>query len=173
MDHDQNETAKNTERRALGRYRRVLRNSSLKCTRVREAIARAALGFDGHFSVNDLVRALRSSGIQGANASSVYRAMPLMIQAGLVAPTLTPTHEGQLYERAFERDHHDHMICRVCGAVVEYHSEALGRLQRQIAEQYDFELEGHVHELRGRCKDCRQISEARVRVAEAHSLESE
>src|SRR5262245_14624805 len=115
--------------RAMRRYRRTLQINSLKCTEVREAIARAALGFAGHFSANDLLGVLQKAKIRGANASSVYRSVPLLIQAGLIEPTLAPTSRGQLYELAFEREHHDHMVCRVCGKVVEYHSHAIEKLQ--------------------------------------------
>jgi Fe2+ or Zn2+ uptake regulation protein len=40
--------------------------------------------------------------------------------------------------------------------VVEYQSEALEALQREIAARYEFELDNHTLELRGRCKTCRR-----------------
>ena len=38
----------------------------------------------------------------------------------------------------------------------EQPSEALEALQREIAEQHGFVVEGHVHEVRGRCRECRR-----------------
>lgn len=142
--------------RALTRLRSLLHDRSLKMSRVREAIARAALSYEGHFGVDELVGVLQRSGVHEAHMATVYRAVPLMVEAGLIQPALVASGEGQRYEASFEREHHDHLVCRRCGKVVEYHSEALEALQREIAARYEFELDDHVHELRGRCKECRQ-----------------
>ena len=141
--------------RALQRFRALLRERSLKMSKVRESIARAALGCRGHFTVEDLVRLLHARGVQDAHLATVYRAIPLLIEAGLIQPALVAKGDGQRYEIAFEREHHDHLVCTGCGRVVEYQSEALEALQREIAELHGFSVEGHLHELRGRCGDCR------------------
>ncbi len=141
--------------RGLERFRAVLRERSLKMSKVRESIARAALMYDGHFSVDELVQTLHERGVQDAHLATVYRAVPLMVEAGLIQPALVSKSDGQRYEASFEREHHDHLVCTSCGRVVEYQSEALEALQREIARRYDYELDDHVHELRGRCKSCR------------------
>jgi Fur family ferric uptake transcriptional regulator len=141
--------------RALERFKNVLHGRSLKMSTVRESIARAALNYDGHFSVEELLRVLRSKGVSEAHLATVYRAIPLLVEAGLIAPALLSKGDHQRYEAAFEREHHDHLVCTLCGRVVEFVSEALEALQREIAERYDFELDDHVHELLGRCEDCR------------------
>lgn len=142
--------------RGLDRFRSVLRERSLKMSKVRESIARAALAYQGHFSVEELVRALQNEGVNDAHLATVYRAMPLMVEAGLVQPALISRADGQRYESAFEREHHDHLVCTSCGKVVEYQSEAMEALQREIAGRFEFELDDHVLELRGRCKACRR-----------------
>lgn len=125
-------------------------------SKVRESIARAALNYEGHFSVEDLVKLLHENGVGDAHQATVYRALPLMVEAGLIQPALVSKADGQRYEASFEREHHDHLVCTSCGRVVEYHSETLEALQREIAQRYGFELDDHVHELRGRCRDCRR-----------------
>ncbi len=144
--------------RALDKFRAVVRAQALKTSMVREAIARTALTQPGHFSVDELVQELRANGVAEAHMATVYRAVPLLIEAGLIQPALLSQGEGQRYEVAFEREHHDHLVCTGCGRVVEFHSEALEALQRDIADRYDFLLDDHVHELIGRCKNCRSSS---------------
>lgn len=143
--------------RALERFRAALHARSLKYSKVRESIARAALIYDGHFSVEDLLRHLQADGVRDAHLATIYRAMPLLVESGLVQPALVSKADGQRYEAAFEREHHDHLVCTTCGKIVEYQSEALEALQREIAVRHGFELEDHVHELRGRCRDCRKL----------------
>jgi Fur family transcriptional regulator, ferric uptake regulator len=142
--------------RALERFRAVLHARALKMSKVRESIARAALAYEGHFRVEELVRVLHAQGVRDAHVATVYRAVPLMIEAGLIQPALIARGDSQHYEAAFEREHHDHLVCTACGRIVEYQSEAMEALQREIAERYGFELDDHVHELRGRCRECRR-----------------
>jgi Fur family ferric uptake transcriptional regulator len=141
--------------RALDRFRSVLHARSSKMSRVRESIARTALTYPGHFSVEDLVRELHANGVRDAHMATVYRAMPLMVEAGLVQPALVSQSDGQRYEATFERERHDHLVCTGCGLVVEYSHEAIEAMQREIADRYGFQLDAHIHELRGRCTACR------------------
>ena len=87
--------------RALARFREVLHARSLKVSKVREAIARAALGYQGHFSVEDLLRVLQRRGVHEAHMATVYRALPLLVQAGLIQAALVSKGDGQRYEAAF------------------------------------------------------------------------
>lgn len=147
-----------TMSRALQQYRQILHDRALKYSKVREAIARAALAYEGHFNADDLLQVLHARGVRDAHLATIYRALPLMVEAHLVQPALVGKSEGQRYEAAFEREHHDHLVCLECGRIVEYQSEALEALQREIAQRYGFELQDHVHELRGRCKTCRSAA---------------
>jgi len=144
--------------RALDRLREVVHAKDLKNSQVREAIARAALEHGGHFTVEELVRSLRRQGITNVHVATVYRAIPLLVEAGLIQQALLSEGDTQHFERSFERDHHDHLICSSCGALVEFHSEVLEALQREIAERHGYALESHIHELRGLCAVCRARS---------------
>jgi Fur family transcriptional regulator, ferric uptake regulator len=144
--------------RGLERFRSLLRGRDLKLSKVRDAVARCALQRTGHFRVEDLVRALQDKGVQEAHLATVYRAMPLLVDAGLVQATLVAPGDSQQYEVVFEREQHHHLLCMDCGRTVEFQSVALEALQRELAERYGFHLDGRASELHGRCKDCRRAS---------------
>ncbi len=143
--------------RAMTRLREAVKERGLKASSVREAVARAALTRRGHFTVDDLIHDLRDGKTErrDAHMTTVYRTLPLLVDVGLLQLTLLSKGDEARYERAFEREHHDHLICDECGMVVEFHFEALEVLQRDIAEQYGFQLTDHVPELHGPCKNCR------------------
>jgi Fur family ferric uptake transcriptional regulator len=149
-------------KRALVKFRDVLRKKSLRMTPVREAIVRGALEHTDHFDAQKLARRLQANGVHEASMATVYRTMPLLVEAGILQQTLLSSGEGVLYEIAFEREHHDHLVCTVCGKVIEFHFEAFERLQKDLAAKYDFELTRHVHELLGRCSSCRRAARARA-----------
>lgn len=152
--------------RGLDRFRSVLRARDLKLSKVRDAVARCALQRSGHFCVEDLVRALQAEGIQEAHLATVYRAMPLLVDAGLVQATLVAPGDSQQYEVVFEREQHHHLLCLECGRMVEFQSPALEALQGEIATRFGFQLDGRASELHGRCRECRRSAttpQARVR----------
>jgi Fur family ferric uptake transcriptional regulator len=140
----------------MARLRAELRERGLRASTVRDAIARAALRYDGHFEANDLLRELRAAGVRDAHLATIYRTLPLLVEVGLLQPTLLSTGDRQFYEVAFETPHHDHLICTGCGVIVEFTFEAFEVLQRDLAARHDFELTGHVHELFGLCGSCRR-----------------
>lgn len=143
--------------RGLERFRSVLRSRDLKLSKVRDAVARCALQRSGHFCVEDLVRAVQADGIREAHLATVYRAMPLLVDAGLVQATAAPG-DSQQYEVVFEREQHHHLLCLECGRMLEFHSPALEALQEEIASRYGFKLDGRASELHGRCKECRKTA---------------
>lgn len=137
------------------RLRDLVKEKDLNFSTVREAIARAAFRFQGHFDVADLVLVLKRAGVRGAHRTTVYRTLPILLEAGIIQPALLSASDRQLYEPAFEREHHDHLVCTACGKVVEFHFEAFEVLQQDLAARYGFELVSHVHELLGRCAACK------------------
>ncbi len=112
----------------------------------------AALAFRGHFDVDELAARVRSSGISKA---TVYRAMPLLVEAGILQPTVLSA-QKQRYEATFGRAHHDHLVCKCCGEIVEFQFEAFEMLQRELATKHGYRLTSHVHELIGVCAKCQQ-----------------
>jgi Fur family ferric uptake transcriptional regulator len=144
--------------RALEQLHAVVHRKGLKSSEVRDAVARAALRCAGHFTAEELHATLRAQGSIDTHAATVYRVLPLLVEAGLIQEALLSAGQGHRYERAFERDHHDHIICTSCKKVVEFEFEAFEVLQRDVSERLGFRLTGHVHELLGICKHCQRAA---------------
>lgn len=142
------------------RFKAVLRENGQRWTAERRAVLEAVLDLAGHFNVERLVSDLRERGV-AASRATVYRALPLLVEAGLVQPAGVAGDERS-YESAFGHPHHDHLVCRRCGRVVEFELEAFEILQRAVAEKHGFELVGHLHELIGICPECRASRAART-----------
>jgi Fur family transcriptional regulator, ferric uptake regulator len=138
-----------------------LRARGLRMTGEREALVRAALGRRRHFTLEELVEEV----VQGdtrASRATVYRGLPILIEAGILQPVLV-SDEPRRFELAFGRRHHDHLMCRRCGRVVEFRSSAIEDLQLKVAARHGFRLTSHLHELVGDCTVCRRAERARSR----------
>ena len=151
-------------------FERFLAGRGLRLTPARAAIVEAVLARAGHFPIEDLVADLRRRGIRGSKAT-VYRALPLLTASGILQPAVM-SGDTKRYETAFGKEHHDHLVCISCGKVVEFEFEAFEILQRDVAARHGFTLEGHLHQLVGRCSDCQRTGVAGD-VPDGHHLSDE
>ena len=108
----------------------------------------------GHFNVDILVSCLKKQGLK-VSRDTVYRNLPILLEAGVVAQSFR-TNRDTYYECARSKAHHDHLICRECGKVVEFKDPEIEKAQRRVAEKHRFKLEYHCHQLVGLCKKCRK-----------------
>lgn len=102
--------------------------------------------------VHQLVRARDSS----VGHATVYRTLKLLQELELVHANSMVDGTAR-YEVAADHDeHHDHLVCRTCGHIVEFENEAIERLQEQVAKAHGFRLADHRMMLYGEClqTDC-------------------
>lgn len=123
----------------------------LKRSDQREAILDVFLRSARHLSVDDLFHLVRKKH-PDVGRTTVYRTLKLLQAAGLASEL---QFEGKSrFEREYKRDHHDHFICRSCGDIIEFSSPEIERLQDEIAADIKFVIEGHRHQIFGRCRRC-------------------
>lgn len=134
-------------------FRNFLGGKGLKLTKERTAVLSEVYSFHGHFEPEYLYSRIKGSGSKASRAS-VYRTLSLLVECGLVK-RVTRTDKGNIYEHTYGHSHHDHMICDICGEIIEFFSEKLEKLQDEICEKNSFIWSSHALEIRGRCKKCR------------------
>lgn len=134
-------------------FRNFLGGKGLKLTKERTAVLSEVYSFHGHFEPEYLYSRIKGAGSKASRAS-VYRTLSLLVECGLVK-RVTRTDKGNIYEHTYGHSHHDHMICDICGEIIEFFSEKLEKLQDEICEKNSFIGSSHALEIRGRCKKCR------------------
>ncbi len=93
-----------------------------------------------HLSAEDIYKHLLADG-EEIGLATVYRVLTQFETSGLV---VKHNFEGGQSVYEIDRgDHHDHMICIDTGKVVEFYSEELEKLQRDIVERHGYVLEDH------------------------------
>ncbi len=122
-------------------------------TAPRRAILEAFSTLTGHVPLVDLVRAVHALD-DSVGQSTIYRNLRLLIEQGQVVER---HFEGRAtcYERVRRAEHHDHLICSSCGAIVEFMDPKIEELQAEVAARHGFEVRSHLHELYGVCRTCR------------------
>jgi Fur family ferric uptake transcriptional regulator len=136
------------EQRALTAY---LVRHRLKRSHQREAILDAFVRAGHHVSVEELLKIVRR-GHPEVGRTTIYRTLKLFRDAGLASELLLGGEAR--FEPVWKRDHHDHFVCVACGAIFEFQSPEIERLQEEIASRLGFRVEGHRHHIFGRCRKC-------------------
>ena len=138
-----------TEEKAV--FATFLVKNRLKRSEQREAIVDAFLRSHRHLSVDDLYQMVQKRR-PDVGRTTVYRTLKLLQSAGLAQELVL---DGQSrFEREYNREHHDHFICKYCGEIFEFMSDDIERLQDEIAEKLGFVIEGHRHQIYGACRNC-------------------
>ena len=128
-----------------------LTKNHLKRSGQREVILDAFLRSERHLSVDDLLHMVQKKR-PDVGRTTVYRTLKLLQAAGLASELAL---DGQSrFERDWKREHHDHFICKSCGAIFEFSSPDIERLQDEIAADLGFVIEGHRHHIFGLCRRC-------------------
>jgi Fur family ferric uptake transcriptional regulator len=130
-----------------------LAKEGLKATRQRNLIVQVFARSSGHVSVDELLRRVNRRDASIGYAT-VYRTVKLLVQAGLASAR----HFGDGFARfeVKEEQHHDHMICEECGAILEFTDGEIERLQENVARRHGFQIHRHRLELYGLCSRCQK-----------------
>ena len=133
---------------------RHLAEKGLRRTRQREVLLDAFLDADTHISIDELYDSIRDAH-PTIGPATVYRCMNLFVQAGVAKERRF--NEGKVrFEPGADVDHHDHLICTVCGEIQEFEDDRIEALQEGIAAARGFTVSFHRMELYGVCPGCRK-----------------
>ncbi len=103
-----------------------------------------------HMSAEEVYKALIEQG-EDVGLATVYRVLTQFEQAGIVE-----RHNFENNLSVFEitqEKHHDHLVCDICGKIVEFHNEVIEEEQLKVAKEHGFKLSGHSLVLYGICNN--------------------
>ncbi|NJD90143.1 MAG: transcriptional repressor [Geobacter sp.] len=124
----------------------------LKSTRQRDIILDCFLSSEQHLSTEELYLKIKKQNA-GIGFATVYRTLKLFAEAGIASEIQLG--DGQTrYEHLHAGEHHDHLVCTKCGAIVEFANETIEQLQKDVAQQHGFTIVTHKLELYGTCAAC-------------------
>lgn len=128
------------------------RRRGVRWTSQRQVIAETFLGAGGHMTVEELHRRVREID-PSVSAATVYRTINMLEKIGM-AHRRDFGGASASFESALDRDHHDHLVCTVCGTITEFHHDRIEALQDEVATSHGFRLSHHHLELYGVCATC-------------------
>ncbi|MBX7235435.1 MAG: transcriptional repressor [Caldilineales bacterium] len=134
-------------------YAAHIRRQGYRLTPQRQMILDAVCEGGGHTTVDEIWARVQHKA-PAINRSTVYRNLEFLQTLHLVVAAEIG---GQtMYEIPHEYPHH-HLICQVCGQVIEIGQDALGAAFATIEGQYGFQVGADHLVLKGLCIDCRSV----------------
>lgn len=122
----------------------ALRDGGVRVTRQREALLKVLTEAQDHPDAAELHRRARTLD-DSLSLATVYRTLSVLEREGVVN-RLALENGGARYEVA-DTSHHDHIIDLDNGEIIEFHSERIEQLQREIAAELGYEIVHHRMEL--------------------------
>lgn len=130
-------------------YKDLLHKSNLKATPARLAILHLFEKSPTPLSIGDIVKNLPKNKV---DLVTVYRIINALSEKNILRQ-IEFQHGHAHYE--LQKTHHHHLICEVCGKVVDIPNCNIDSLKRQALAQTDFaEVNEHSFELFGICNSC-------------------
>lgn len=136
------------------KFKDFLLTQGLKSTQQRELILEEFLRAGSHLSTEDLYLRLRRKNPRIGYAT-VHRTLKLFAECGIAEQRHFGDGQAR-YEASDHDEHHDHLICVVCGKIVEFEDPRIEKLQIEVAAGHGFSIERHRLELYGCCSTCQQ-----------------
>ena len=135
----------------MDRFNHFITQNGLRHSTQREQVARVFFSSRGHIGIEDLYKKVQKFN-PGIGIATVYRTLNLLVESGLAQKR--DFEAGAVVYEPTPEEHHDHLICLSCRAVVEFHHEKIEQLQEEIAKSNRYVLQSHKMELYGLCPKC-------------------
>jgi len=133
----------------------MLRREGYKMTPQRRAILKEVADAHDHLTPAALFERVQHSQPK-IGLVTIYRTIQILEEVGLICEMHAErTSRSYLLKRAPE--HHHHIICSGCGTVADITNCGLEKLQNRLSKETGFEIEGHLLEFFGYCRQCQRL----------------
>lgn len=131
-------------------FEAYLTKLGLRQTKQRRSILDALMILGPHVDAETITAQARKVD-SSIGLATVYRALQLMTESGVLVERQFGRDRAQFEVVDATNEHHDHLICKQCGAIIEFYDDELERLQETISLRLGFTLVHHRMELFANC----------------------
>lgn len=141
----------NSVQEVEGLLREYLDRNKLRKTPERFAILEAIYRKEGHFDAEALYLELKGEGSKVSRAT-VYNTLDILVDCRLVAKQYFGDSITK-YEKVYGYRQHDHLVCTLCGKILEFCDPRIGSIQEMVESVYGFRIDTHALNFYGECTD--------------------
>ena len=133
-----------------------LRQRGYKLTSRRRAVLKVIATSHEHLTPAAIYKRVQPEH-PGIGLVTIYRTLDILAKLGAICEVSTEgSSRSYLLRRASE--HHHHLICSGCGAVVDFTTCDLRELEQRLSQKTGFKIEDHLLEFVGHCQKCQKTA---------------
>ncbi len=151
-------------------YETILHRAGYRVTRQRLTILDAVCEGKGHTTLKEIYTRVRVVD-KSINQSSLYRALKLFVDLGLVVSATFD--DGETYYEIAKPQRHHHLICRNCGMHQEIGHDVVQVMFHLLSREYGFQAKMDHLVIHGLCRECARAGKASAQAPLNDSEQSE
>jgi len=131
-------------------FKEFLKIEKHRITPERFEVLSFAMDSGDHFTADELYLKMRDAK-SNVSRATVYNSLELLVNSGMLAKRNFGENKT-FYESSFNRQNHVHLVCSVCGEIIESNNEEVSELVAKISKNNNFVNESFQFNILGKCK---------------------
>ena len=139
----------------MEQFKQFLRTTGRRITEQRRLSVEQVFSHHDHFDTEELLEHLRPLIAQRkVSRPTVYRTLAELVEAGMLRTMILGGRS--VYEHEYGYPSHDHLYCRKCNQLIEFHSPKLEQIRNNVAKENHFQVLSHRMFITGVCMACQR-----------------
>lgn len=131
-----------------------LEKNNLRKTKQRYDIIDIIYTETEHFTIDELDFLIKSKNIKISRAT-LYNTIDLLEKLDLIKKHKFNS-KISFYEKSYYQKKHSHLICKICGKIVEFCDPRIFKIEEDIGEYYKFDITESEIIFYGICEECKK-----------------
>ena len=136
--------------KAHDEFKIFLKSGKHRITPERFEVLDYAIGSGNHFTADDLYLEMKN-GNSNVSRATVYNSLELLVKCEMLAKRNFGDNKT-FYESSYNIQNHGHLICKVCGDIIEFNHPKLSNIVDDIVAKNDFTRDSFQFNIFGKCK---------------------
>ena len=132
------------------KFKQFLKTGKHRITPERFEVLDYAIDSGDHFSADELYLKMKN-GKSNVSRATVYNSLELLVKCKMLIKRNFGNNKT-FYESSYNKQNHGHLICKVCGKIIEFNHSNVSEIVDDIVSENEFIADSFQFNIFGQCK---------------------